>query len=131
MFNKTLESPGHVLQHVIQPISHTVIILENDGVTHELRATVSAAFNWSSPRVRYTAPAVFFGAQYSVRCILSIYRAVGVINCRVRRGAGVAARDVKKTCHVEARGVWASVRENEFRLRRRPKTHVDRVLKCV
>jgi len=42
----------------------------------ELQATVSATFNCSSPHVGYTAPAVFFGAPYSVRSILYISRRI-------------------------------------------------------
>jgi len=50
--------------------AHFIIII----VTDELRATVSVGLIVSSPHVGYTAPAVFFGAQYSVRCILDISR---------------------------------------------------------
>jgi len=82
-------------------------------------------FNCSSPHVGYTAPAVFFGAPHSVRCIYIyigyiasyIVDREGVINCRLRqrgpraaRRGRVAARNVLKL-HVAALGVWASVGE--------------------
>jgi len=70
--------------------------------------------------VGYTAPAVFFGARYSVRCIYIyigyiasyIVDRKGVINCRVRHLASGAARTCYKL-QVAALSVWASVIEIE------------------